>query len=93
MNKKKQASPEMTPFEMQQAAEEIMRELGVNINAALREYFPRSCFALVVFKLDEPKIGNYISSAERDSMIEALEETIIKLKMNKDMPAGSGTVH
>lgn len=93
MNKKKQSPPKMTPLEMQQATEEIMRELGVNINAALREYFPRSCFALVVFKLDEPKIGNYISSAERSSMIEALEETVSKLKANKDMPAVPGTIH
>jgi hypothetical protein len=49
MDAKKQ--PPMTPIEMQQATEEIIRELGRNINAAINHYFPGSGFTLIVFPI------------------------------------------
>ncbi len=89
---KKKISP-LTHQQMQVATEEIMRELGACINSALKEYFPDSGFALLVFKFNKPGIGNYISNAKRESMIEALKETIKRLKSNEDIPAASGTIH
>jgi hypothetical protein len=91
MNKKE--IPPMTPLEMQQATEEIMRELGLCVELALKEYFPGSGFALLVFKFNKPCIGNYISNAKRASMIEALKETIKRLESNEDIPTASGTIH
>jgi hypothetical protein len=72
---------------MQQATEEIMRELGICINSAINEYFPGSGFALLVFKFNKPGIGNYISNAKRESIIEALKETVRRLEQNEDIPA------
>ena len=85
--------PKMTPFEMQQATEEIMRELGINIHAALNRYFPGSGFALVVFPFNKPGKCNYISDAGRDSMIEALKEAVKRFEAHEDIPAGSGAIH
>ena len=83
----------MTPLEMQQTTEEIMRELGANIHGALKEYFPNSGFALIVFPFNKPGLCNYISDAGRDSMITALKETVKKFETNEDIPTGSKTVH
>ena len=88
--KKKQL---MTPLEMQQTTEEIMRELGVSINAALKTYFPNSGFVLLVFPLNKPGAANYLSNAERQSMIKALKETVERLEQHEDIPTDSGTVH
>jgi predicted AlkP superfamily phosphohydrolase/phosphomutase len=82
MDAKKQ--PPMMPIEMQQATEEIIRELGRNINAAINHYFPGSGFTLIVFPLNEPSIFNFISNAERSSVIEALKETLSRLKQNEE---------
>jgi hypothetical protein len=83
----------MTPPEMQQATEEIMRELDVNINAALKHYFPGSGFTLIVFPFNTPGICNYITNAERSSMIEALKETISRLEQREDAPPSHGEMH
>ncbi len=85
--------PKMTPLEMQQATEEIMRELATEIHVALKTYFPGSGFALVVFPFNKPGKCNYISDAGRDSMIEALKEAASRLESNEDIPAGSGAMH
>lgn len=83
----------MTPLEMQQTTEEIMRDLGVGINAALKTYFPSSGFTLLVFPVVNPGVCNYISNADRRSMITALKAAVKKLDKNEDIPADSGTVH
>ena len=78
MNKESKQKP-MTPLEMQQATEEIMRELAMNLNAALKEYFPGSGFALLVFPASNPKAINYISNAKKDMLAKALEEISKKI--------------
>lgn len=93
MKKNPLKPPPMTPLEMQQATEEIMRELGVNINGALREYFPNSGFALIVFSFNKPDICNYISNGKRSSMIKAIKESLRRLEQNEDIPSTSGTAH
>lgn len=90
---RKDKKPPLTPKQMQQTTEEIMRELGISINAAIKEYFPGSGFALIVFKFNEPCISNYISNAKRESMVEALKETVKRFESNEDIPAGPGAVH
>lgn len=85
--------PPMTPLEMQQTTEEIMRELGVSISMALKEYFPASGFTLLVFPFNKPKRCNYISNAERNSMIKALKEAARRLEQNEDMPSTPGAIH
>ena len=95
MNKeKKQRS--MTLPEMRQVTEEIMRELGVSINAALSTYFPNSGFILITFPVGKPGTCNYISNAERSSMVDALKETAMQLEQKKDIPdipKPVGTIH
>lgn len=85
MNKKK-ISP-LTPQQMQKVTEEIIRELGVSINLVLKEYFPGSAFALLIFPHRTPCVSNYISNAERGSTIEALESVVKKLKATKTVPS------
>ena len=82
--KPKPTKVKMTPFEMQRATEEIMRELGNEIHMALKNYFPGSGFVLLVFPFDKPSVCNYISDAGRDSMIEALKKAATRLEANKD---------
>lgn len=93
MSRKVEQAPQMTPLEMQRATEEIIRELGVSIHGALKAYFPGSGFVLIVFPFNKPGLCNYISDAERTSMIEALKEAVKRLETNEDIPAGSGAVH
>lgn len=41
-------------------------------------------FALLVFEFHKPGMTNYISNAQREDMIKALEETLLRWKNNKD---------
>ena len=59
----------------------FMRSIGTTIKEALPEGFG---FALIVFPFLRPGISNYISTAERISMIQALKETIVRLESNSD---------
>ena len=67
--------------------EEILRAIAEGI----KEILPGMGFALVVFKFDDPSIGNYISNAEREGMIEALRETADRLEANQDIPPTKGS--
>lgn len=62
-----------------QKEQEQMRILAKNISRQI----PRMGFALFVFEFDKPGISNYISNADRDSMIKALEETLERFKNNQ----------
>lgn len=44
-------------------------------------------FALFCFEFNKPGISNYISNANRNDMIEALEETLKRFKNDEVMPA------
>lgn len=59
----------------------FMRSLADMIKAVLPKGWG---FALIVFPLNRPGIANYISSAERDSMIEALREALNRLESRQD---------
>lgn len=89
----KEKIPPLTPQEMQQITEEIMRELGSNINAAVKEFFPGSGFALLVFPFNNPGISNYISNAKRDSIILALRESAHRLEQREDTPPAIREMH
>jgi len=69
----------MTQLEMQCATEGIIRELGVNIEAALKEYFPGSKFVLITFPAGNPKVNNYITNSEIETMIIAADTLVKKL--------------
>lgn len=60
-----------------QLSGEQMRSLG----QAIKEVLPKElAFALLVFPIGEPGIANYISNANREDMIKAIEETVERLK-------------
>lgn len=44
----------------------------------------RPQWVLVVF--NDPKVGQYISSCERESMIKAMKETVWRLENKEDIP-------
>lgn len=58
-----------------------MRKLGDFIKKKLPSGWG---FALIVFRFHEPGISNYISNAERASMITALRETADRLENRED---------
>lgn len=60
-----------------------MREIGQMIEIMLPEDMG---FCLVVFPFSRPGIANYISNAERATMIEALKEKIKVLESKSDFP-------
>ena len=57
-----------------------MRELA----EVLKDTLPGLGFALFVFELDHPGIGNYISNCERENTITAIEEVLARLKAGQD---------
>lgn len=59
----------------------FMRALAEMIKAVLPKGWG---FALVVFPFERPGISNYISNAQRDTMIEALHETVKRLESKQD---------
>lgn len=60
----------------------LMRKLGTMIQKEI----PGVGFALVVFEFKAPGIANYISNADREDMIKGLQETVDRLRRNKDFP-------
>lgn len=61
----------------------FMRTLAGMISAVL----PKNIgFALIIFEFQKPGIGNYISNAERNTMLQGLRETIKRLENNEDFP-------
>lgn len=76
---KSEQPKKMTPAEMQQTTEEIVRVLGIDISVALKKYFPGSKFMLVIFPADNPKVCNYITNAERGEVLEAIKSLSNKL--------------
>jgi len=59
---------------------EGMRQLGRAVKAAI----PGLGFCLLVFEINKPGIANYISNGNREDMLQALQETIDRLKENKN---------
>lgn len=57
-----------------------MRKVGKRIQKEL----PGLGFCLLVFEFFEPGMANYLSNAQREDMIRALEETVARLKGGQD---------
>lgn len=75
MNKKTQKKNEQFTADVMQSTAKGLKEIFSPFNMG---------FALVVFPYGSPGIGNYVSSAKRKDMIEALRETAKRLEKNKD---------
>ena len=59
-----------------------MRAMGDMIRACLPAGWG---FALIVFQFHKPGLANYISSAERETMLKALKETYHRLSKGQDI--------
>lgn len=73
------------------ATEQLMRD----VMAALEEVFTevhgeRMGIMLLVFEFDNPGMTNYISNATRDTMLEAMKETIKRFENGEVIPAVQG---
>lgn len=79
-------------IEVQQQTEEIMKYLAKVLDDAISEFFPQAGFALIIFKFHEEGLSNYISNAERGSMIKALKEIVERLEKNEDIPVALGGI-
>lgn len=60
-----------------------MKDMEEKMNSVanfLSPIFDKLGFALFVFEFNKSGISNYISNADRETMIKALEETLIRFK-------------
>ena len=55
-----------------------------DVASIIKKELPNNVFTLLVFNFNKPGISHYISNADRQSMIKALEETLSALKNKKD---------
>jgi hypothetical protein len=78
---------------IQKKTEELLLYLGKIIQDVVNEFFPRAGFAFFLFKFHEEGRTNYISNAERESMIKALKEIVEGLEKDQDFPVNPGTLH
>ena len=78
---------------MQKKTEELLLYLGKVIQDVINEFFPKAGFALFLFKFHEDGRTNYISNAERESMIKALKEIVKGLEEDQDFPVNPKTLH
>ena len=60
-------------------------ELMRNTIKDLEKKFKGFGVCLLIFEFNKPGVSNYISNAERKSMIQALRETADKLEKNQDV--------
>lgn len=58
----------------------------VELASYFKSQLPGIGFALLVFDFHTPGIAHYISNANREDMIKALEEKVQVLKNKKDFP-------
>lgn len=83
----------MTPIEMQNTTEEIIRVLGTDIDIALREYFPGSKFALIIFPANNPKVCNYVANAKSEEVLEVIKTLNNKLTSKEADVVVSRAIH
>jgi hypothetical protein len=63
----------------------LCNRLGKEIESiCLREKVEKPMFALMLF--NDPKVGQYVSNCDRESMIETLRETLLRLERSEDVP-------
>lgn len=64
----------------QQDIRYCMRELAI----AISELFPGLGFAFLLFEFHKPGVSNYISNAERGTMIKCFREAAHRLETSQD---------
>ena len=83
----------MNQAEKHKNTEDLMRKLGIAIETTLDKFTENMGFALVVFRMGEPGIGNYVSNSGRQSMIQVLRETADRLEAKEDIPPAIGGIN
>ena len=74
-----------------QETEQFMANLAGALHDLVREDFGDHVgFALLIFDFEDPGLGNYVSNARRDDMIQALRMTADRLERNEDIPPAKG---
>lgn len=76
----------MNSIEKQQLLEKAMQAIAGAVEDTFNETVGQMGYALIVFDLRRPGIGNYISNAHRGDMIKALRDTADRLEQNQDIP-------
>lgn len=66
--------------------QEVAAGLDRIFNGDVPDGDARNGFCLLVFGFDAPGIANYVSNAERATMIQALRETADRLERKEDNP-------
>ena len=73
--------------------EALLREIATDIDKKLGNEIERiHGFILLTFEFNKPGISNYISNADRESMVEALREAASRIEKNQDMPPVHSTI-
>lgn len=67
--------------------EDFMRKLAAGVDEAIKENFGEKGFLILLFEFGSPGVSNYVSNAERKTMIKSLRETADRLEKNEDIPA------
>jgi hypothetical protein len=80
----------MNEIVKQQMIEALLKDLAGDINRKIENKLGQMGFALLVFEFGKPGIGNYISNAQRETMIETLRETADRLENRQDIPPAPG---
>lgn len=76
-----------------QDVERFMSGLASAMNETLEETFGQKCgFALLLFDFYKPGIGNYVSNADRTTMVKALRETADRIENREDIPPTIGGI-
>jgi hypothetical protein len=74
-----------------QQTENMMQGMAQALDTFIEENTrKRYGFALLVFEFETPGLTSYVANANREDMIEALLETVERLKSNEDIPMAIG---
>ena len=65
-------------------AQDYMQAAAKAVDKTLKNNNLEAGFCVLVFGFDRPGIANYVSNADRESMIKALRETADRLEKNQD---------
>ena len=73
--------------------EKIMRGIAHALDAALKEHIEEDLgFVLITFQFGDPNTTNYVSNADRKSVIKGLCETADRLENSDYMPPVQGGI-
>ena len=73
--------------------EKIMRGIARALDNTLKEHIEEELgFVLITFKFGDPNTTNYVSNADRESVIKGLRETADKLEKSDYMPPAQGGI-